>query len=62
MRVISKNHVFEIRDAWCNGKRLVFKDLDNRTCRTKDYPTEDDAMDALCDLTIKGYIMVNEWY
>lgn len=62
MRVIYRNHVFEIRDAWCNGKHLVFKDLDNRTCRTKDYPTRDDAMDAFHTLIIGGYIEVDEWY
>ena len=58
MRIIYGDFVIAIKLAHCEGKRLIFQDLDGVRYYTDDYFAENIALCMLNDLVINGYIRV----
>ena len=60
MRIIYGNFAIAIKFAKCEGKRLVFEDLDGVSYYTDDYFADNIALCQLNDLVINGHIRVKE--
>lgn len=62
MRVLYGDFAIEIKCAWRENKRLIFKDLDGVAYFTNDYFADNIALCALNDLVVNGYLRVKEMH